>query len=123
LLGLSQSPGSSCLGRGGWGPPLAAPPSFQIPVAAHHVSSYLLPRSSSRPSCRDFFFRSAFCVPSGMERFSASASLATAEKTLSLVASAQTLPTSSKFQLSPTDLALRPKTLLILGPFRVLTGF
>ena len=42
--------------------------------------SYLVPRGSSRPTRRASFFRSAFSVPSGMERASASTSLATVEK-------------------------------------------
>ena len=46
----------------------------------HYSPSYLVPRSSSLARCRASFFSSAFCVPSGMERLSASTSLATVEK-------------------------------------------
>ena len=45
-----------------------------------HVSSYFVPRSSSRARCKASFYSSAFCVPSGIERLSASTSLATVEK-------------------------------------------
>ena len=44
------------------------------------VSSYLVPQSSSRARSSASFFRSALSVPSGMERLSASTSLATVEK-------------------------------------------
>ena len=47
--------------------------------APFYVSSYLVPRSSSRARRRASLFSTVFCVPSGMERVSASTSLATVE--------------------------------------------
>jgi hypothetical protein len=45
------------------------------PAHSHRSSSYFVPRSrNSPPRHRASFFRSAFCVPSGMERVSASTS-------------------------------------------------
>ena len=45
--------------------------------APFYVSSYLVPRSSSRARRRASLFSTMSCVPSGMERVSASTSLAT----------------------------------------------
>ena len=50
-------------------------------IAPSQVSSYFVPRGSSRARRRLRFFSSAFYVPSEMERLSASNSLATVEKT------------------------------------------
>jgi hypothetical protein len=47
--------------------------------APSYVSSYLVPRSNSRARRRASLLSSAVCVPSGIERLSASTSLATVE--------------------------------------------
>jgi hypothetical protein len=58
---------------------IAARPALHFLRFGHRSSSYLLPRSSSRPRRKASFFSSAFCVPSGMERLRASTSFAPVE--------------------------------------------
>jgi len=50
------------------------------PAHSHRSSSYSVPRSSSCRGATLPFFRSAFCVPSGIDRLRTSTSLATVEK-------------------------------------------
>ena len=45
-----------------------------------HPASYFVPPEQLTRKAQSFVFSSAFCVPSGMERLSASTSLATVEK-------------------------------------------
>ena len=51
---------------------IAARSALHFPRFGHFSSSYLVPRSTSCPSRRASFFRSAFSVPAGMEGLSAS---------------------------------------------------